>query len=324
MALRVGLSAYRVEIKNKHARETWRLQRGTQEDGYAEIECYLDSRLNHLVRLGDPNPDTGEYVDNRAVKLIRVEKAQNRRLLAGLYQKGEAGRIQDIHNFDAPDEEPVYTTQRNEGALAPLYFRFHLQDGRPFGIALLQTIGREGLKGYLEDDLRRFFGNAEPELSVKLTQLMDAQVLEAFAQQGKLQDVILINSGKTAESRARMEETTVGGDALGESGDKLALRLHRKGGWRQEVLRRIMQVIQRGEDPRTIVHAPGLDQIDELLVEIEQGGRKQTFSLLNPDDSPIRYDITRSVTWGGNGFPTWDSVHQAANGVWDSVSAIIQ
>jgi len=324
MALRVGLSAYRVEIRNKHAREAWRLQRGSQEDGYAEIERYLDSRLDHLVRLGDPDPDTGEYIDNRAVKLIRLDKTPTRRLLAGLYQKGEAGRIQDIHNFDEPDEDPVYTTQRNEGALAPLYFRLHLQDGRPFGVALLQTIGRDGLKGYLEDDLRRYFSNTDPELSIKLTQLMDAQVLEAFAQQGKLQDVILINSGKTAESRRRMEETTVGDDALGESGDKLALRLHRRGGWARQTLQRIMQAIRRGEDPRTIVHAPGLDQVDEMLVEIEQGGRKQTFSLLNPDDSPIRYDITNSVRWGTDGFPTWESVHRAANRVWDSVSAIIQ
>lgn len=322
MAQRVGLSAYRVEIKNKHSQQAWRFQKGTQEDGYAEIEQYLDRRLNHLVRLGAPLPDSGEYVDNRAVKLIRLEKAANRRMLAGLYEKGEAGHIQDIHNFDV-DGDPVYTTQRNEGALAPLYFRFHLQDGKPFGVALLQTIGRDGLKGYLEDDLRRFFSNREPELTVKLTQLMDAKVLEAFAQQGKLQDVILINSGKTADSRRSMERTTVGDDALGDDGDKLAMRLHRRGGWKKKTLQLLMRAIHRGEDPRTIVNAPGLEQIDEMLVEIEQGGRKQTFSLLNPDDSPIRYDITSKVSRDGNGFPSWQSVHRAADEAWQSVSQLI-
>lgn len=232
MASGFGLGAYKVLLRNKGSRTRWRFKIDSAQDGYAEIERYLDCRYKKLFRLGKPDSETGKYHDNRAVKLTKLEKEQGRRLLAGLFYKGEAGRVQQIHNFDEPDQAPVFTTQPNHGMLSPFYFRIHLDDGLPFGVALLLTIGGDGFKTYIEDDLRFFLGESTIDpLTVKMTPFVDAAVLKTVAKHGVLQDVYLIDSGRTATSRDRLTETKVGEDRLGHSGDKLELRIHRKGGF---------------------------------------------------------------------------------------------
>lgn len=322
MARTVGLSAYKIEIRNHRKHTPWKFFLGTEADGYNAVRSYLEARLNHLVPLGDIDPDTGETVDNRAIKLVRLDCDKSTRMLAGIFMKGEAGLVQEIHDFTGSQDDPTYTLSKHEGALTPLYFRFHLRDGLPYGIAMLQTFGKDGLKGYISDDTRRYFGNQVPTLSFKLIQILDAQVLHRFAKEGRLQDVVLVNSGKTERSRNAMQNTTVGGDTLGEDGDKLLMRVHKKGGWASNVLKKLVRAVKQHEDVSGLVHS-SMEAIDDLLVEIKRGDRVQTFSLMNPDDSPIREDITNAVVIGANGFPTWDSLHGAAENSWQSIRQIL-
>lgn len=327
MASRFGLGAYKVLLRNKQSRTPWRFKIDGAQDGYAEIERYLECRYKKLSRLGKPDPETGKYYDNRAVKLTKLEKERGRRLLAGLFYKGEAGRVQQIHDFDEPDKAPVFTTQPNHGMLSPFYFRIHLDDGQPFGVALLLTIGGDGFKTYIEDDLKFFLGESVDPLSVKMTPFLDAAVLKAVAEHGVLQDVYLINSGRTATSRDQLTETKVGNDSLGDSGDKLEWRIHRKGGFPRSVLDKLVQLVSDGEDPRSIVHVPGVDAIhvDNVVVKIEQpDGRSRKFHLTGQKESPVQYDITDTVKLGTNGFPTWMSVHESADDIWQSVRRLIQ
>lgn len=319
----VGFSVYRLRIKDHRGDEWWELGRNTPQDAYAEISAYLTARRGHLVRLGDPDAD-GNYADQRALMLTRVVRSEDRRMLAGLFLKGEAGAVREIRNFDDPEADPVYHTNVNEGILTPLYARLHLEDGRRYGVAILQTLGIDGLKGYMDRDLRRYFRMEAPtRRTIELAQLLDRQVLEAFATQGSLQDVVLINSGKTERSRTAMQRNTVAGNQLGQDGDKLEMRLARRGGFGIEAIRELWGRLTGDADPRELIDVQGMPEIDDLKVEIRHGGRTQTFSLLNPDDSPIRIDITDEITFGPGGLPTWASLHRAADGAWDSVSAMI-
>jgi hypothetical protein len=323
MPLQVGLSAYRFKLKERRGQHWWVFAHNSPTDAYATVNGYLHDRRGHLVRLGEQNAE-GEYDDQRALMLTRFVRNEGQRMLAGMMLKGEAGRILEIRNFDDPEADPTYRTGVNEGVLSPLYFRFHLEDGRQFGVVLLQTLGIDGMKGYVDADLRRYCAdNCDPALTHQLTQLVDIQVLEAFAERGQLQDVIAINSGESQESREAMQRHTVGGDSLGNEGDKLQLRLHRRDGWTARVLRRLLSAIREGTDPRELIRVPGMGHIDDLRVEIAHGGRTQTFSLLNPDDSPIRQNITNDVEFGPDGLPTWESIHRAAAGVWDGIREII-
>lgn len=319
----VGLSVYRIRMKEHRGDEWWQIGRNTPQDAYAEIDRYFRLRRGHLVRLGDPDGE-GNYTDQRALMLARISRSEDRRMLAGLFLKGEAGIVREIRNFDDPEADPVYRTAVNEGVLTPLYARFHFEDGRRFGVALLQTLGIDGLKGYIDRDLRRYFRNeATDRRTIELAQLVDQQVLEAFATQGSLQDVVLVNSGKTEQSRQAMQQNTIAANQLGRDGDKLEMRLARKGGFGVETLRRLWDQLRGEQDPRDLLDIQGMPEIDDLKVEIEHGGRRQTFSLLNPDDSPIRIDITEEITRGPDNLPTWNSVHAAANRAWDTVSAMI-
>lgn len=318
----VGLSVYRLRIKD-HRGEWWELGRNTPQDAYAEINAYLTARRGHLVRLGDQDED-GNYNDQRALMLTKVVRSEDHRMLAGLFLKGEAGAVREIRDFDDPEADPKYRTAVNEGILTPLYARLHLEDGRRYGVAILQTLGTDGLKGYLDRDLRRYFRNEAPtRRTIELAQLLDRQVLEAFATQGSLQDIVLINSGKTQRSRTAMQRNTVAGNQLGQDGDKLEMRLARRGGFGADAIRELWGRLTGDADPRDLVSVEGMPEIDDLKVEILHGGRTQTFSLLHPDDSPIRIDISDEVTFGPDGLPTWASIHRAAAGAWESVSAMI-
>lgn len=323
MATKVGFSVYRFELRPRNAPTPWDFRRNSNTDGYAELDRYLQTRYRRITRLGIPDAE-GNFADQRALMITRMTSVEDRRLLAGIVHKGEAGAVREIRDFDNPDADPVYRTRLNDGVLTPLYYRFHIEDGRRYGIAILQTLGIDGVKGYLEADLRRFFSARDLEpLTVRLTQLVDARVLDGLAQRGELQDVVLINSGKTAEAQNAMNNCTVGDETLGRNGDKLALRVHRRDGWAVTTLRQLIGLMRGGGDPRQLVNVEGMGHVDDLLVEIKSGGQKQTFSLVNPDDSPIRYDVSRQINPGPDGMPTWESLHAAADTVWGSVRELI-
>lgn len=330
MSQKVGLCAYRFEIKARHDRRGyWQFARNTETDGYAELHGYFKSRHKQLKRLGEPN-DSGEYTDQRALLLAKLVVNEDKQMFAGMFLKGEAGVVRTIRNFDDPEADPVYKTKVNEGVLTPLYFRIHVEDGRRFGVLLLQTLGIEGFKGYIQTDMQRYFREEAPEArAVRLRQLVDAKVLRAFADQGQLQDVVLINSGKSHDSRQAMQTYTVGGDELGDSGDKLSLRVHRREGWTAKALETLHKAVnvkdkvKRKEKLQEEIDLPGSDHVDDIKVEIMHNGQKQTFSLLNPDDSPIR-QVVKNPTIGPDGLPTWKSMHEAADEVWASIRNILK
>jgi hypothetical protein len=237
--------------------------------------------------------------------------------------QGESGIVRAVHDFDDADADPTYTISVQEGALTPLYFRFHLEDGRPFGIAILQTLGKEGMKGTMEAFLKAHVVAADGQRpTVRLVQLLDARVLEQFAASGKLQDIILLNRGSSTASRDAMRANTVGQDSLGDDGDKLELRLRKKDGWPRRAIRSLVRAAIQHDNPRGLVHSP-IGAIDDLMVEIELDGRRQRFSMLNPDDSPIRYDKTGQLQPGPTGLPSFAALDAAASEVWDDVQDLL-
>lgn len=75
------------------------------------------------------------------------------------------------------------------------------------------------------------------------------------------------------------------------------------------------------------MHVPGVDetQVDDVVIEIKQpDGRSRKFRLTDQQESPVQYDITDTVKLDTNGFPTWKSVHESADDVWQSVRQLIQ
>ncbi|MBI9018794.1 MAG: hypothetical protein JEZ07_16200 [Phycisphaerae bacterium] len=321
----IGLSAYRIMIKQRRKKDWWQFERNSPQDAYEEFNNYLKSRHMQLTRLGDQDSQ-GNYNDQRAIMLDKIVRSEDRRMLAGIFLKGEAGMVREIRNFDERDGNAKYKTAINEGLLTPLYFRMHLEDGNRFDIILMQTMGTDGLKGYMSRDLTRYFSSEVDDnaRTVNITQLLDAQVLEAFAAQGSLQDVVLINYGNSTQSKKAMEKNTVADERLGQEGDKVEMRLYRQGGFGPKAIRQMWNRIKKfGKLQDSIVgHGMGSGAVDDLKVAIRYEGRTQTFSLLNPDDSPIRMDITDQVTLGDGNVPTWESIHSAADEAWHKISSI--
>lgn len=73
MAQKVGLSAYRFEMKGRHDRAGyWQFARNSETDGFAELNAYFKSRNKQLKRLGDPNDD-GEDSNVIATSLSQID-----------------------------------------------------------------------------------------------------------------------------------------------------------------------------------------------------------------------------------------------------------
>ena len=311
MTISVGSSAYKLEIKKKHARgHPWVFRKSSPTDGFTEMLTYLRTRRKDLI----------EYDENHVLKISRLRVNGSGRWIDGILVKGEAGAIQDL--IDVETAKVTYTKQMNEAVLEPYYFRFHLEDGRPYGIALLQTWGQGGTKGALQADMSSYFEKHDPPLTSKLTQIVDSAALELFVRQGKLQDVILINRGKTQKSRSILAKNSVGGDHLGKEGDKLELRLRKN--WTNRALSAVVAALRGKKRPDSVVHVGGMDTFDDLKVTLRVGSRVQMFSLLNPDDSPLKFDISEQVTYGEDGFPTFGSLRATAREVYeDSIAPIL-
>lgn len=270
-------------------------------DGYALTEDYVKSRTRALIT----------YDAQRVLIISDAAFSSSGRWIDGLLLRGESGQIQDFVNITSGDI--TYTKAADEAGLEPLYFRFQLEDGRDYGIALLQSFGLSGMKSALHTDLQSYCANLLPDpLTVHLTQIVDKSVLEEFARSGQLQDVVLVNHGATVRSRTAMMKHSVGGQSLGDAGDKLELRLRKHAGWTKTALAHIFGVLRGKQSVSDVVKAKGMDDFDDLKVTVRLGNRDQTFSLLNPDDSPIRFEITDEVTPGDRGYPTLESLRRAA------------
>ena len=324
MARLVGLSAYKVDIRNKRSHMAWNNCLGSETDGYSELLNYFSDRNNRIVCLGDSS--AGTHTDNRAIKLTNFANDERRRLIAGQMLRGEAGLIQQIYDISSGGTNPTYETSKNEGILAPLYFRFHIPDGLDYGVAILQTFGPEGLKGYIQDDFRNYFGDLPSPITVKLTQLVDRRALLEYADQGLLKDIILVNAGLTKESRDVMKHSTVGGDSLGDPGDKMTLKLHKQSGWLKKVLEQITSMLKDNGQMRQMINIGGMNinSFDDIKAEIQKGARRQVFSIIHPENNPIRYDISDKVKIGSEGYPLWDDIHAVADEIWGQVRELIQ
>jgi hypothetical protein len=307
MASQVGLSSYKLIIKKKYSHASaWEFVHGGETDGFTEVLKYLQSRKDVLI----------PCEDNQVLTVKSLQHSTSDLWIDGLIVRGLAGAIQDIVNIET--EEVTYRKSKSEAMLEPFYFRFQLENHRRFGVVLLQSFGNIGVKGALFHDFQNYLARKPEPLSAKLVQVVDGSVLERFIEEGKLQDIILVNRGKTALSRDVLARNAVGGDALGDEGDKLELKLGKKGGWSAGVMKMIRQVMTGTLNPKNLVKTDGMQEIDDLKVTLRVGNRNQTFSLLNPDDSPIRVDITDDVAYGNTGYPTIASLRAAAIDVYDN------
>ncbi|MAX27345.1 MAG: hypothetical protein CMJ19_22850 [Phycisphaeraceae bacterium] len=318
MANSVGFSVYKVTVNNKNQREYWEMYYGyPSHDGFTLITEILKSIKNQLIRVDDEKNEDGEYIDNRAAKIINLTKDVDSRTIEGVMLKGEAGHIKEVYNLETLSEEPEYTIGKDQADLMPLFFRFYIPDGMKHGILMLQTYGIQGIKSYITEILN----SRASDHTIKITQLMDEKVLKQFAKQGKMQDVYLVNSGKSTSSIEALRNTRIAHSTL-DSEDKLELKMHRKKGHSAAVLHKIINCIRNKEKLQEEIETP-MRNYDDVLIEIKQGGKKQKFSLLNPDDSPIRYDVTSKIIIGYNGYPTLESLKLSAEYVWESIQSIL-
>ena len=305
MAIQVGLSFYRLELNRKHARTSpWTMSFGSDTDGFAEVLKYLEDRKKHLI----------PYDENEVLHVEELHSNQGGLWIDGILKRGSAGSVQDIINIETA--RVTHTKTKQEAVLEPYYFRFQMEDGRPFGILILQTWGHLGTKGAILTDLKTYLSERPEPLMPKLIQVIDETMLDRFAAEGKLQDVVLVNRGATPESRAVLSRNSVSGQSLGEPGDKLEVRLSKRGGWTQSVLRKVKSVISDKQRARALIQTDGMEEVDELKITLRVGKHDQTFDLLNPDDSPFRLDITEQLAYGPGGYPTLASLRAAAISVY--------
>jgi hypothetical protein len=160
------------------------------------------------------------------------------------------------------------------------------------------------------------------EQTIKIKQMADEKILKQFAHLGMMQEIVLVNKCKSKTSKQAMEKYHVSTRVFDDDGDMMELRVHPKGGFTKLVMSKLLSLVKNKDDLAKIINVP-MTKYDDVYVEIMYGKRKQKFSLLNPDDSPIRFSINDKIKNGENGYPTLASLKTAADYVWKSVSVIL-
>jgi len=295
------LSAYKLEVRPKFSREKpWLFRVGGAQDPYSELVAYCQNREQGYTLFGG----SGLLI----IKDLRIDNP--RRLVDGLVYRGDSGVIQDLVSIKSGKTH--YKKKRDEAALEPCYFCFRLEDGRRFGVVLLENQGTSGIKGLLQNDMAEYFGTRAAALTISYNQLVDSKAVEKFAGLGILKDVVLINSGQNPSSRSVLSRNSVGGDALTGSGDRLELHLKKHGGWSKKVWKSLVERVGHGKGAAEFIKAPSMNAIDEIRVVVRTGGRTQRFNILNGGDAPIRYDISNTIQLGPDGYATLTSLRTAA------------
>lgn len=309
MARSYGLNAYSITIKTSVRGDNVEFRHKGDFDFYSRLLAYVAKRRGQLQ----------EFPGDKAIRLIRDESSARHRRVSGLFIVGDAGVVRRVINLDTQDEHRL---NKREGVFEPLYFSVFVPDGATEAILILQTVSGRGLKGLLQQDMKDYFGGVD-QLYLKLTVLQDIEVLRAFADQGALGEVILINRGRTVESRQGLKSYRVAGTSL-KDGDTLEMRLKTGPGFPTRVLKKLRSIVRGQVSPQELVSIPQIEQFDEVKVELTVGGKPRIFSLTKPDSSSVRFDITKEVDTGEDGHPTFESLEQCAADVYDDLKEWIE
>ncbi len=307
MSKSYGLNAYKVEIRNKNARSVWTLRQGSKADGFAEINRYLKARETLRAI-----PDT-----DRALIVRQMKAAPASLVIDGMVSSGEAGAVRNL--IDIVKGKRTYTTSKDEAVMAPNYFRFQLEDGRPFGVLIIEP----GSTSILERDMNDYFNRLLDPLSISLKQIVSYEALKKLAKRGNLRKVILVNDGRSQASRAELRKTSIGSDKLGDDGDLLELSIKKKGNFSTKTLQRLFD-LTKSDGVGKAVKTASLSEYDEVKVQVKMGRRTQTFSMSRPNSTAMRFDTSDRVKIGRDGHPTLTSLRKAAGDIYkNSIAPVI-
>ncbi len=319
MVAQYGISVYIVTFRDRYGRRPWTSEKHGTENTYEAIHDYLRSRKGQLRIVGGSGPGSGYAPGTKAFSVARIDPVAQARIIAGALYYGEAGSVRDVISLDT--NKTTKTIAENEAPVAPFYYRFDLPIGLRYGVLYLQTTGQIGVKSALSADLKDYFESygADSGTSISLSPLAAKQAMEAFVGQGIMNEIVLVNEGRSVRTRKALSRTHVGGKPLGEL-DRIEVKIKRKGGWMG--MRNPLKRIARGDaDPTDMLK--GVVPYDDMKIKVRVGRRTQQFSMIKPDESPIRYDVSGKIDLR-SGHPTFTSMDAAVVDLTAMVRGILE
>lgn len=288
------------------------------------IRARMQREVDNYLTLSDLVEESEEYEDlfdgmvdlfNKLsaapIKLTDIKRStkvtmldQNDRLLYGMIESGQYGRVGDIEDTNTGDIS--YTKTRADADMMPFYFFVDIPDGHNEGVIGIQSTGLFGIKSALSKIIRNHFKSLYPNIMIDINPLIPMKYFNMLIRNGSFRKVHFIRHSLPSDiaqafSVPQRQEVktqvklTIDVKDMDTNAFKATIRdwLNNRDG---------------SSDLMELVSMP----YEEMALEIGLGSNNKKVYLSNPNKLRPSYRVTYLLEFDGGGNPTFDSLHEAA------------
>lgn len=226
-------------------------------------------------------------------------------LISGLFEKGYYGEEADI--VDTNTADLLYTKPLEAALLNPYYFLIIIpksSEQPKKGVILLQRTGLLGVKTMLTYDFVNFLNEEFSELSFSIDRLVTEEIYKKMFGKAAITELIVTKYGIPQQFEDEFN--------LGPVEDDSVFEMHLKPG-RGNYFKNLHQKIKDNmfdSKNETKLFSPKFVIPDNYKIRTEINGRQRTFDLLDLENMNATLDISDKVTYGEDGLPSFDSLHE--------------
>ena len=294
----IGINIYALKAYDEKAKRVTLNKIANNKSIIDVIREFLIEKSNKLTDNNEKD-ELYKIVDWKEV----VQKDENgneyQTYLYGRIKSGKYGVETEIVDKDTGIVK--HTQTENEAGLKPFDLIVGLsKDSCDETIIVLQTVGGYGIKGLLQAEISKYFSSKYNYTKILFDPIYPRHYLKKYIEKGRLKNIRLLRN------RIPRDEADRYGVNQGKKSAKQEIKISSPLGFSNAQIQKIKDCIAGRIRYDNVVEIP-YDDINDVKVEINVGGKNKTVSLKNIDRAVVSEDITDKVQCiGGN--PTKESI----------------
>lgn len=299
MAFKPSLAVYHLRLRRHHHPDPLVLDRFQDESDLLDV---LRSLMESMRR-----DDTVDEVAQVALRTVRIDADATERTVCGIVESGAYGVEHDIRNVETG--QTVYRKQKADADMLPFYFLFRVHNGANEAQVVLQRNGNLGIFTIFKSTLVRYFKESYPELVLDLNPVIPEEIISERLRRGVVSRVRFVRFGHHPD----LADFYATGDHTETTGTvELVVSAGRHRHFDFSSIQNFARSAHR--EARHLIEIRDFEY-DTIKVEIDYEGQRQVVDLDLGQMPRAYYQVDGRVRNGPDGFPTFDSIHDAAGAV---------
>ena len=302
-----SLACYTIRVRRRGARAYLRFN-GLRDDP-------LDLFVDYLEALREER--TVDDVNQRLLKVTRIEPKMSQRMASGIVQNGQFGYRADLYDVD--EDAVSYTRTPTEAEMMPFYFLAFFPPRRSVGVLILQRRAQFGIRTTFLQDFAKYIRGQLPNTLVEFNPLVTQGLLNQYMRGGRLTKVTFVRFDVPSDIT-----DVVAGDGHTERAGRAEFTISAGRDRALNLLDPVLDVALGRRPVKQMVElqdiVPGMDfEYDTVKVELELGGSRRTIYLSNIMKLRAYYDISEDVQVNRDGHPVFSSIEAIALDLMDDL-----